>query len=148
MRRYLEEQRNRSFDLLSPPLMRVALMRTVDDEWELVWSYHHLLLDGWSISLVLQDVLIRYDAVLQGHAVALPRRRPHRDYIAWLHRQDLAAAKAYCRGTLADVTSPHPAADGSAAGRRLSRAARTGRSFGCCPLPVRARSRRLVSSAG
>ncbi|HEX7240274.1 MAG TPA: condensation domain-containing protein, partial [Longimicrobiaceae bacterium] len=40
--RYLEADRERGFDLTAPPLMRVSLLRTADDAWELVWSYHHL----------------------------------------------------------------------------------------------------------
>ncbi|HEV2734265.1 MAG TPA: condensation domain-containing protein, partial [Longimicrobiaceae bacterium] len=108
MRAYLEAQRVRGFDLLRAPLMRLALVRTADEEVELVWSHHHLLLDGWSISLVLQDVLTCYDALLRGAAPALPRRRRFRDYIAWLLRQDLGAAQAYWREELEGFTSPTP----------------------------------------
>ncbi|MEW5928796.1 MAG: amino acid adenylation domain-containing protein, partial [Gemmatimonadota bacterium] len=116
MRRYLDSERERRFDLQEPPLMRLAVVRKSEDEWELAWSYHHLLLDGWSNLLVLQDVLLGYDALLRGRAPALPRRRPFRDYIAWLQRQDVAAAEAYWRGTLADFESPTPLpADRSAA---------------------------------
>ncbi|HEX2188960.1 MAG TPA: amino acid adenylation domain-containing protein, partial [Longimicrobiaceae bacterium] len=116
MRLFLEAERARGFDLLSPPLMRLALVRTEEDAWELAWSHHHLLLDGWSISLVLQDVLACYDALLRGRAPALPRRRPYRDYIAWLLRQDLAAAEAYWRGVLGDFTAPTPLPGERAAG--------------------------------
>ncbi|MBV9773641.1 MAG: amino acid adenylation domain-containing protein, partial [Gemmatimonadetes bacterium] len=108
LRGYLDEQRVRGFDLLRAPLMRLALVRTGDEEVELVWSHHHVLLDGWSISLVLQDVLTSYDALLRGAAPALPRRRRFRDYIAWLLRQDLGAAEAYWRRALEDFTSPTP----------------------------------------
>ncbi|MEW5930137.1 MAG: amino acid adenylation domain-containing protein, partial [Gemmatimonadota bacterium] len=108
MRAYLEAQRVRGFDLLRAPLMRVALVWTGEEEAELVWSHHHLLLDGWSISLVLQDVLTCYDALLRGDAPALPRRRRYRDYIAWLLRQDLGAAEAYWRSSLEGFTTPTP----------------------------------------
>ncbi|HLL48051.1 MAG TPA: condensation domain-containing protein, partial [Longimicrobiaceae bacterium] len=121
-RLFLEEQRGRRFDLGRPPLMRLALLRTADEEWELAWSYHHLLLDGWSISLVLQDVLAGYDALLRGGAPAPVRRRPYHDYVAWLTRQDLPAAEAYWRGALGGVAGPTPLgvdrpADAAPAGR-------------------------------
>ncbi|MBV9772388.1 MAG: non-ribosomal peptide synthetase, partial [Gemmatimonadetes bacterium] len=106
--RYLEAQRGRRFDLLEPPLLRLALVRVEDEEFELVWSYHHLLLDGWSISLVLQDVLASYDALLRGGTPVLPRRRSYRDYVAWLLRQDLAAAETYWRATLRGFAGPTP----------------------------------------
>ncbi|HEX8273687.1 MAG TPA: amino acid adenylation domain-containing protein [Longimicrobiaceae bacterium] len=108
LRRYLAAERARRFDLLAPPLMRLALVRTADGEWELAWSHHHLLLDGWSTSLVLQDVLAAYDALLAGTAPVLPRRRPFRDYVAWLGAQDLAAAEAYWRAALEGVAAATP----------------------------------------
>ncbi|HLL45145.1 MAG TPA: amino acid adenylation domain-containing protein, partial [Longimicrobiaceae bacterium] len=105
---YLQAQREQRFNLLRPPLMRLALVRIADEEIELVWSHHHLLLDGWSLSLVLQDVLACYDALLRGSPPIPPTRRRYRDYIAWLLRQDLGAAEAYWRRSLADFTSPTP----------------------------------------
>ncbi|HEX7239407.1 MAG TPA: amino acid adenylation domain-containing protein, partial [Longimicrobiaceae bacterium] len=105
---YLEAQRERDFDLLRAPLMRLGLAQLADDRFELVWTYHHLLLDGWSLSLVLQDVFTAYEAILQGREPALPRRRPFRDHVARLQRQDLAAAEAFWRDALAGLTAPTP----------------------------------------
>jgi amino acid adenylation domain-containing protein/non-ribosomal peptide synthase protein (TIGR01720 family) len=51
------EDRTRGFDLTSPPLMRVALIRVTDQAWRLVWTRHHLLLDGWSTARFFADVL-------------------------------------------------------------------------------------------
>ncbi|MBV9775316.1 MAG: amino acid adenylation domain-containing protein, partial [Gemmatimonadetes bacterium] len=105
---YLEGERERGFDPMRPPLMRVALLRVADDAWELVWSYHHLLLDGWSISLLLQEVFALYEARL-GHRVPVPaRRRPFRDYVAWLLRQDPSRAEAFWRGVLEGFPRPTP----------------------------------------
>ncbi|HEX2094823.1 MAG TPA: amino acid adenylation domain-containing protein, partial [Longimicrobiaceae bacterium] len=108
LHRFLEGQRGSRFDLLRPPLMRLALLQLGDEAFELVWSYHHVLLDGWSISLVLQDVLTCYDSLRRGSVPVLPRRRPYHDYIAWLQRQDLSAAEAYWRSTLEGFISPTP----------------------------------------
>jgi amino acid adenylation domain-containing protein len=113
---YLEADRERGFDLAAPPLMRVSLLRTADDVWELVWSYHHLLVDGWSMGLVLRDVFALYEADLRGSRAALPRSRPFRDYVAWLQRQDLSAAEAFWRGTLEGFTAPTPLGIDRAAG--------------------------------
>ncbi|HEX2187808.1 MAG TPA: amino acid adenylation domain-containing protein [Longimicrobiaceae bacterium] len=104
--RFLGGERARGFDPAGPPLMRVAVLRTGDERWELVWTHHHLLLDGWSISLVLRDVFALYVAGLRGGEAALPPARPYRDYVAWLQRRDLSAAEAYWRGALAGLTAP------------------------------------------
>ncbi|HEU0078961.1 MAG TPA: condensation domain-containing protein, partial [Longimicrobiaceae bacterium] len=108
LRLFLEAQSRQAFDLLRPPLMRLALIRTGDEDFELVWSYHHVLLDGWSLSLVLQDVLLSYDALLRRRRPTLPRRNPYRDYITWLQRQDLAEAEGYWRGVLGGFAGPTP----------------------------------------
>ncbi|HEU0079978.1 MAG TPA: condensation domain-containing protein, partial [Longimicrobiaceae bacterium] len=106
--RYLAADRERGFKLMEPPLMRVSLLRTGDDEFELVWSYHHLLIDGWSMGLILRDVFGLYEAGLRGSRPALPLSRRYRDYVAWLLRQDLSRAEAFWRATLGRFAAPTP----------------------------------------
>jgi amino acid adenylation domain-containing protein len=96
----LETDRRRGFALGSPPLFRLALLRMAENEHCLVWSHHHLLLDGWSSSLLLAEVFRCYQAFCQGRLPSLPPARPYRDYISWLQRQNLARAEAYWRQTL------------------------------------------------
>ncbi|HWA09039.1 MAG TPA: amino acid adenylation domain-containing protein [Opitutaceae bacterium] len=85
----------RGFDLERDPLWRVSLWRTADDAVEIVWSYHHLLLDGWSLGLVQRDLLRAYG----GKTGASPA--PFRDYIRWLAARDLAASRKYWADHLA-----------------------------------------------
>jgi amino acid adenylation domain-containing protein/non-ribosomal peptide synthase protein (TIGR01720 family) len=106
--RYLHEDRERGFDLTRPPLMRLALFRLGTAAYELVWTYHHLLLDGWSVPLVLGDVATAYQALCEGREPALTRPRPFRDYIAWLRRQDLDEARRHWRALLAGFAAPTP----------------------------------------
>ncbi len=103
---FLAADRRRGFDLTAAPLMRLTLIRLADDIYQCIWSYHHLLLDGWSAGVLLQDVLGAYEAVRQGRAPNLQPRRPYRDYIAWLRRQDLSRAEAFWRRMLGDVQAP------------------------------------------
>ncbi|HVG10760.1 MAG TPA: amino acid adenylation domain-containing protein [Thermoanaerobaculia bacterium] len=97
--------RRLGFDLDRPPLMRVTLVRLGDRAWRFLWSHHHLLLDGWSLGRVLQEVFA--GSGLNGKA-ALPPVRPYVDYIAWLEKQDLAEAEAFWRRTLEGFTTPTP----------------------------------------
>ncbi len=105
---WLKDDQTRGFDLHQAPLMRVTLFRLKDDTWRCVWSFHHLLLDGWSLSLALKDVFAFYEAARQGQDLRLPPPRPYRDYIAWLHAQDLAEAETFWRETLRGFTAPTP----------------------------------------
>ncbi len=105
---WLKDDQARGFDLHQAPLMRLTLFRLADETWRCVWSFHHLILDGWSLSLALKDVFAFYEAARQGQALRLPAPRPYRDYIAWLHAQDLAEAEAFWRETLRGFTTPTP----------------------------------------
>ncbi|HIY41880.1 MAG TPA: non-ribosomal peptide synthetase, partial [Candidatus Nocardiopsis merdipullorum] len=106
MQRSLAEQRVLGFDLASAPLLRVEVIRLDDAMWQVVWSFHHIVLDGWSSAAVLGELFTTYAALLRGTEPKLPPVRPYRDYIGWLQNQDLAAAEEYWRDLLADVSEP------------------------------------------
>ncbi len=117
---YLSADRRQGFDLAKGPLMRFALIRLSDDEYQFVWSYHHLLLDGWSLAIVLQEAFICYDALCRGQSVQLGRPRPYRDYIAWLKQQNLSEAEAFWRRALKGFAAPTPLLIGRTVGHRWS----------------------------
>jgi amino acid adenylation domain-containing protein/non-ribosomal peptide synthase protein (TIGR01720 family) len=102
------EDRRRGFDLRRPPLMRMTAVRLGENTWRFLWSHHHLLLDGWSLSPVLQDIFTLFDAFASGREPRLPARPPYRDYIAWLRQRDTAADDAFWRTTLQGFSSPTP----------------------------------------
>jgi hypothetical protein len=81
---YLRADRRRGFDLSSPPLMRLALFRCAEADYQLVWTFHSALLDNRSFSLVLNEVFTFYEAFDQGQDLCLEHPRPYRDYIEWL----------------------------------------------------------------
>jgi len=103
-----EEDRRRPFDLSSPPLMRCALSRIGHDAYRFRWSQHHLLLDGWSSSIVLNDVLSAYDAIVAGRRFDPPSPPRFRDHILWLQQQDDAAAERFWRTQLEGFATPTP----------------------------------------
>ncbi|WP_316186189.1 non-ribosomal peptide synthase/polyketide synthase [Bradyrhizobium sp. SZCCHNR31011] len=101
-----QAERSRGFDFASPPLLRLCLIRTGDNDYRLLWNSHHILFDGWSIPLLLDEVFAAYVALSRREAPQLIPLRPFRDYIAWLQRQDMAAAEAYWRQRLAGFGTP------------------------------------------
>jgi hypothetical protein len=105
---FLKDDRLRGFELAKAPLMRLALFKLSARACRVVWSHHHMLLDGWSTFLILKEVLQFYDAFSQGQTLSLEEAQPYSDYIAWLQRQDLSSAEAFWRGTLKGFTSPTP----------------------------------------
>ncbi|MGK4003929.1 amino acid adenylation domain-containing protein [Sorangium sp. So ce1036] len=104
----VDADRARGFDLARGPLMRLWLARVGDEAHHVLWSHHHLLLDGWAASLVLQDAFAAYDALRAGRPIALPARRPYREYIAWLRGRDAGADEPFWRGALAGFRAATP----------------------------------------
>jgi amino acid adenylation domain-containing protein len=105
---FLLAERRRGFDLGTAPLLRIAMVRFTDDTCKFVWSFHHLVLDGWSLGRVFGEFLQLYLALRAGSDLELPPARPYRDFIAWLQRQDLESARVHWTAALADADVPAP----------------------------------------
>ena len=104
----LAEDRAAGMDLGTPPLMRLAIARIADDEVQLLWTSHHVLLDGWSTAQVFAEVCEQYAAIVEGRSAELMPRRPFADYLAWLAAQDRTAAEHHWRDVLAGFAAPTP----------------------------------------
>ncbi len=103
-----EEDRARGFDLTKAPILRVTLLDLGPELHRFVWGTHHLVLDGWSLPLILNEVFTAYAALSGGKEPALERRKPYGDYIAWLKKQDRDKAEAYWKNKLAGFSAPTP----------------------------------------
>ncbi|MET0402407.1 MAG: amino acid adenylation domain-containing protein, partial [Cystobacter sp.] len=103
---WVEADRRQGLALERAPLMRLALLRTGEDTWLFVWSYSHLLLDGWSVPRVMNEVFIRYGALTRDVPLSLPEPRAYRDFIDWARKQDLEAARTFWRRSFAGFTTP------------------------------------------
>ncbi len=105
-RNLLAEERRRGFDLRQAPLMRFVLVGVAPQVYRFLWSQHHLLSDGWSLRLLLNEVFSLYQASRQRISPPLPRRPPFRDYIAWIAQQDQQQAELFWRGRLQGFQEP------------------------------------------
>ncbi len=108
VRELLAADQAEGMDPTAAPLMRLAIAQLSDDEVALVWTSHHLLLDGWSNALVFTEVCEQYVALAGGQRPKPVRRRPFRDYLRWLQEQDEGQAEQWWRATLAGVPAPTP----------------------------------------
>ncbi|MEL6332127.1 MAG: condensation domain-containing protein [Cyanobacteria bacterium J06554_1] len=105
---FLVRDRQRGFDFSKPPLMRMTVIRFSDQSYQIVWSKHHLILDGWSGALVIGEFFKLYQAFCQGQTVPLLPSIPFKDYITWLRKQDLSKAEEYWRRVLNKVKAATP----------------------------------------
>ena len=112
---FLAADRRRLFDVSKAPLMRFVLVRLGPDLHRLIWTFHHLLVDAWSVSIVLGDVDKVYAALSRGTPDALPPAKRLRDVVAWIAAKEAdpawtAAAKSHFASALAgyDTLTPLP----------------------------------------
>ncbi|AJP57999.1 hypothetical protein UC34_15525 [Pandoraea vervacti] len=122
-----DEERAKGFDLASAPLQRVALVHVSDaagGTWQLIWTLHHVLLDGWSSAQLIGEILQAYLTSVSGTSDSLDGTRTSnvpgvhgvpeahgnvprfRDYIAWLATHAPQDGESFWRERLAAFESP------------------------------------------
>ncbi|MDR6226882.1 non-ribosomal peptide synthetase [Desmospora profundinema] len=100
LQEYRRKDREKGFDLEKEPLIRFAWIRLSGDEYALVWSHHHILLDGWCLGLLVPEWLEAYQERLCGRVGAAEKGVPYSRYIRWLLQQDVEEAKRFWRKRL------------------------------------------------
>lgn len=105
---YLAEDRAAPFDLAWAPLMRFALFRLADDLVRIVWTRHHAVMDGWSVNVVMDELMSWYGAMLDGAAPSLPPAPSFRGFVSWLANRDGAETDSWWRERLAGFREPTP----------------------------------------
>jgi hypothetical protein len=93
------------FELTRAPLMRLALVHLGDDEHRLLWSHHHLLLDGWSVAIVFGDVCRAYGAISRGAVAELGRATQYVEWLAWSQRHSATSNEQFWRERLRGVSA-------------------------------------------
>jgi amino acid adenylation domain-containing protein len=92
---YQAQDKGRPFQLGADVLMRVTVLQTRDDEYELIWSYHHIIMDGWCMDIIFQDFMAIYSQLADGGKVMLPPAKPYARFIKWLDGKVKNDAVAY-----------------------------------------------------
>ena len=103
----LRADRERGFELEVAPLNRVTLIRLSDQEHQLVWSTHHLYVDGWSWPLIFRDVGAVYCARREGVDLALAPPGQYSTYIGWLAGA-APDSRGFWKERLGGFTTPTP----------------------------------------
>ncbi|ODG96162.1 non-ribosomal peptide synthetase [Nostoc sp. KVJ20] len=103
---FLKCDRQKRFDLAQAPLMRFTVIQLGEQTYQFIWSHHHILFDGWSMQIVLKEVLAFYEANQRGEHLRLQPVRPYREYIQWLQQQDIDQAKNFWQKTLRGFATP------------------------------------------
>ncbi|AVH65365.1 non-ribosomal peptide synthetase [Nostoc sp. 'Peltigera membranacea cyanobiont' N6] len=105
---FLNTDKEQSFELDKAPLMRFVLFQLADETYHFIWSFHHILLDGWSWPILFKEIFAFYDSINNNQQLYLTPTRSYRDYINWLQQQDLSSAEEFWRRTLEGFTASTP----------------------------------------
>ncbi len=94
---FLHQDSDRIFDLAQAPLLRVAILQTQNDAFWIVVSNHHIILDGWSMSLLRQEVSRIYQELIANKPAELESAHQFGEYVEWLGNQSSSEAEAFWR---------------------------------------------------
>ncbi len=109
-----KEDVDRGFDLSRDPLMRAILVKISNDEYKMIWSFHHIIMDGWCFSLILKDFMSNYDRLLKGSSreelvkeikECNKGRTSYGEYLKWLEKQDRKEGLEFWKEVLEDYGS-------------------------------------------
>ncbi|MEM9821490.1 MAG: amino acid adenylation domain-containing protein, partial [Bacteroidota bacterium] len=94
---FLTEDIAKGFSYQEAPLMRVTLVKLDDAQYKMVWTLHHIILDGWSMPIVIKDLLENYEAIVSKTAMPIRAEDHYEDFIGFINRQDNAVAQNFWR---------------------------------------------------
>ncbi|MEH6979171.1 amino acid adenylation domain-containing protein, partial [Bacillus pseudomycoides] len=110
LHQFLNDDRRKGFSLDEAPLMRITAIKETEEETRIIWTHHHILLDGWSVSLIFGEVMGVYLKMIKGEAFDLPKSLPYKKYIQWINKQDRSKAEKFWTEELKGFHAPTPLA--------------------------------------
>ena len=106
--RFMVDDRNFGFNFRKPGVLRLTWIKLPSGRYQLIWSFHHILLDGWSMPVVFKELFASYEQLLTANEVQLPSAPRYQDFIGWLLAQDKQAEDAFWSRYLAGFSAPTP----------------------------------------
>jgi amino acid adenylation domain-containing protein len=121
----LSRDKERGFDLARPPLLRFFVARLGERRHRFLWSFSHLLIDGWSLSRVMGEAFDNHEKLGRGEMLDKTPSPPYSRYIDWIEKQDKSQAEAFWKESLAGIDGATPLPidrqPGAAMGSRAAR---------------------------
>ncbi len=102
----LAEDRLTPFNIARPPLMRFTLFQLTAEKYRLVWTHHHIICDGWSSPVMMNEVLQNYFQLDKGLTLTPPKEDRYQDYIQYIERRNKEAQRNFWSTYLADLDKP------------------------------------------
>ncbi|MBR8843002.1 non-ribosomal peptide synthetase [Pseudoalteromonas sp. JC3] len=98
------EDKAEGFNVNMPPLVRVTVWQLAPQHYQLLWTQHHALIDGWCSGIVFSELLAIYHALSNKRDIQLSPAVPYKNYIAWLQSKDSDKAEQFWRTQVGQIT--------------------------------------------
>ncbi|NOQ24720.1 MAG: amino acid adenylation domain-containing protein [Bacteroidales bacterium] len=85
---FKKQNKTNSFDLSKDLLTKMAIFKLDENEYKLIWSFHHILMDGWCMQLVFSEFMKIYNSKKEERKLNLPKAIQYSNFIKWLTKQD------------------------------------------------------------
>lgn len=102
---YLKVDLNNTFDLTKQILMRLSLLKRKDQSYQVVWTHHHIIVDGWSMGILMKEFFIIYHSLLHNIKVPLEKAKEYSQYIKVIKKENIEEATSYWSNYLRDYNS-------------------------------------------
>ncbi|MFS0655871.1 amino acid adenylation domain-containing protein [Bacillus sp. 179-C3.3 HS] len=97
---YKKQVRKQGFHLTNDLLLKVAVFQLDESNWHLIWSNHHMIMDGWSMGVIMKKLFHYYESFRNGHSPDRTQGKPYADYIQWLGKRNKQEAEDYWKKRL------------------------------------------------
>jgi len=87
-KKFLDDDKKKKFNLSKDLLIRVSLFKTGKKNYKLIFTFHHILMDGWCIGILYKDLMSIYLMLIKGEPVKLDHPASYENYLRWLENQD------------------------------------------------------------
>lgn len=104
---YVENIINTAFDLQKDLLVRISVFKLNNKKYHFVFSFHHIILDGWSMGIVLNDLFTIYSALANNVQLSLSPVNQYYNYIKHINTEDTVNAKHFWENCLAGYDNPN-----------------------------------------
>ncbi|MGG8495335.1 amino acid adenylation domain-containing protein [Tenacibaculum sp. TC6] len=102
LEQYKENDINKGFDLVKESVIRITIIKREEELYDFLWSYHHILLDGWCHAILVEEISEIYSSLKQNRKLELPDPIPFSNYVKWLEKQDKKQSEKYWNEYLND----------------------------------------------
>lgn len=100
IRSAIDEDNSAPFPAHLAPMMRLTIWRLDDSNYQVLWSHHHAIMDGWCLGLIFDDLSKNYQEIDDDGSEVVP----FENYLEWSSKQTTSEEKAYWHDYLKDVS--------------------------------------------